>query len=265
MAALNEEFFSEWQPKELDIFRLNPTQTAVERIFYQQIRPINQLSPFSPVEFVIAGNNGLQYVDLKNSYVSLKIKIVHGVIGANLKTTEYVGPVNLIVHSLFEQVDLTLQGKLVSTSTSHYPYKAYLQKLLSLGSDSKHSQLSTQLWIKDSQQDSDDAKTGDAALVNRTKPFLLSKPVHLISDLCHDLFGLEKYILNQVEIGMKFYQSKPAFYLMTDILSANFRIDIVEMILNVCKVQINPAIVYAHNQILQKRRQNTLTLARKYG
>ena len=79
----------------------------------------------------------------------------------------------------------------------------------------------------------------------------LSKTVHLISDLCHDLFQLKRYILNQVEIGMKFYQSKPSFYLMTDGINPNFRIDIVEMVLNICKVQINPAVIYAHNQILQ--------------
>ena len=111
MAALNEDFFSEWQPKELDLFGLNPTQTAVEKIFYQQIRPINQLTRFSPVEFVVAGNSGLQYVDLKKTYLSLKIKIVHGDTGTNLLADEFVGPVNLIVHSLFEQVDVTLQGK----------------------------------------------------------------------------------------------------------------------------------------------------------
>lgn len=251
MAALNEEFFSEWQPKDLDLFGLYPTQTAVEKIFYQQIRPINQLTPFSPVEFVVAGNNGLQYVDLKKTYLSLKIKIVHGDTGANLLADEFVGPVNLIVHSLFEQVDVTLQGKLVSTATNHYQYRSYLQKLLSLGREGKLSQLSTQLWVKDTQPDSDDAKSGDPALVSRTKPFLQSKVVHLVSDICH-LFRMDRYLLNQVEIGMKFYQSKPAFYLMTDVIDANFRIDIVDMVLNVCKVQLNPAIIYAQNKILEK-------------
>ena len=252
MSALNEEFFSEWQPKQLDLYSLNPTQTAVEKIFYQQVRPVNQLMPMSPVEYVIGGNNGLSFVDLKNSFLSIKIKIVHGENGANLKDTEFVGPVNLIVHSLFEQVDVTLQGKLVSTATNHYQYKAYLQKLLSLGREGKLSQLSTQLWVKDTQPDSDDAKTGDPALVSRTKPFLLSKTVHLVSDICHDLFQMDRYLLNQVEIGMKFYQSKPAFYLMTDTINPNFRIDIVDMVLNVCKVQLNPAVLYAQNRMLEK-------------
>ena len=79
------------------------------------------------------------------------------------------------------------------------------------------SQLTTQLWIKDTQQDSDDSKTGNPALVARTKPFLQRKIVHLISDICHDIFKMDRYILNQVEIGMKFYQSKPELYLMRDI------------------------------------------------
>ena len=39
---------------------------------------------------------------------------------------------------------------------------------------------------------------------------------------------------------------------MTDIVTPNFRIDIDEMVLNVCKVQVNPAVLYAHNNMLQK-------------
>ena len=252
MAALNEEFFSEWQPKNLDLFSLDPTQTAVEKIFYQQVRPINQLTPFSPVEFVIGGNNGLQYVDLKKSYLSLKLRIVHGDTGTKLTSTQYVGPVNLIAHSLFEQVDVSLQGKLISTGTTHYPYRSYIQKLLEYGNDYKSSQMSTQLWKKDTAQDSDDPKTGDPALVARAKHFLMSNQVHLLTDICHDLFKIDRYILNQVEIGLKFYRSKPSFYLMCDLVGPNFRIDIDEMVFNVCKVQLNSAVLYAHNQMLQK-------------
>ena len=204
MGALNEEFFTEWQPKELDLFRLSPTQTAVEKIFYQEVMPINQLTSFSPVEFVVAGNNGLRYIDLKSSYLSLKIRIVQAATGADLTATQFVGLVNLIAHSIFEQVDVALQEKLINTATTHYPNRSYIQKLLEFGSEAKVSQMSTQLWKKDTQQDSDDAKTGDPALIDRTKPFLESKQVHLITDICHDLFKLDRYILNQVEIGVKF-------------------------------------------------------------
>ena len=74
----------------------------------------------------------------------------------------------------------------------------------------------------------------------------------MVSDICHDLFRMDRYLLNQVEIGMKFYQSKPSLYLMSDAINPNFRIEIVDMVLNVCKIQLNPAIVYAQNKILEK-------------
>ena len=112
--------------------------------------------------------------------------------------------------------------------------------------------MSTQLWKKDTLPDSDDAKTRDPALIARTKPFLLSKQVHLLTDVCHDLFKLDRYILNQVEIGMRIYRSKPSFYLMTDAITPNFRNDIDELVLNVCKVQLNAAVLFVHNQMLQK-------------
>ena len=47
MAALNQEFFSEFQPQELDLFNLSPTLTSMENVTYQQIRPINQLNFFN--------------------------------------------------------------------------------------------------------------------------------------------------------------------------------------------------------------------------
>lgn len=42
-----------------------------------------------------------------------------------------------------------MQGKLVTSTTSHYPYKTMIQTLLSYGSGAKTSQLTSQLWIKD--------------------------------------------------------------------------------------------------------------------
>lgn len=39
MAALNPNFFTEAQPSELSLFELAPTQTAVEKIYYQQVLP----------------------------------------------------------------------------------------------------------------------------------------------------------------------------------------------------------------------------------
>ena len=127
--------------------------------------------------------------------------------------------------------------------------------LAKYGSDSKSSQLSSQGWVRDTAfyVDDDDIKTGNnEGLKGRSKQYAESKLVHLISDIHHDLFKFDKFLLNQIAIAMKFYRSKPESYIISDAIQPDFVADIEEMTIYVCKVQVNPAIVYAHSMALQK-------------
>lgn len=54
--------------------------------------------------------------------MSIKAKIVKATTGAAIAVNDVVGPVNLLAHALFEQVDVTFQGKFVTSATGHYPY-----------------------------------------------------------------------------------------------------------------------------------------------
>ena len=76
MSIVNKEEFAEGMPSELSLFDLPPTQTAVSEIYTQEIRPISQLGGDGPIEFRISGQNSLDYLDLANSqlYVKLKVK-----------------------------------------------------------------------------------------------------------------------------------------------------------------------------------------------
>ena len=252
--AFNGENVSEFQPKELMIFEKAPLQTSVENVFYEKIQPISQISTSSVIEFVVSPQNSLTYIDLRNSYMSVKTRLRHRD-GRMVSSGEYCGPVNLLIHSLFEQVDVTLQGRHIIPPSTHYPYKAMFEVMTKYGNDSKSSQLSTQGWVRDTpfHVDDDDIKTGsNEGLKERSKQYEDSKLVHLISDIHHDLFKLDKYLLNQIAITMKFYGSKPEFYLVTDAIQPDFVADIEDMTIYVRKEQVNPAIVYAHSMALQK-------------
>ena len=77
MAAVNSDFFTEEQPSELSLFDLMPTQTAVEKLNYQQVLPISQLTDSSPIQFSVKGLNGMEFIDTKNSVMNIKARIVH--------------------------------------------------------------------------------------------------------------------------------------------------------------------------------------------
>jgi len=72
-------------------------------------------------------------------YVRLKVVQPNG---NNLGADAKVGPVNLFLHSLFSQVDVSLNGMPVTTTSDTHSYRAYIETLLSYGEDAKNTQLS---------------------------------------------------------------------------------------------------------------------------
>lgn len=248
------EQFQDAQPSSLDLFSLPPTQTAIEKIYYQEVRPISQISGNSPIEFIILGQNGMEYVDLSQCKLYIKARIVHSN-GSHLSPIEYVGPVNLLTGSLFSQVDVTLQGKSVTSTTNHYPYKCIFETLLSYESEAKTPQLTSQLFIKDTHGtlDDNDVKNGqNNGLYARSIYFQESKTVELEGPFFSDVFKMNRYILNQVSIGVRLYRPKGEFCLITKEDSPDFQIVIYDNLLKVCKLQINPALIYEHAEVLQK-------------
>ena len=73
----------------------------------------------------------------------------------------------------------------------------------------------------------------------------------MIAPIFHNVFQLERYLLNQISLDLKFYRSKPNFYLMSKAINPEYRIPIDEMVLHICKVHVNPAVIYAQSQKIE--------------
>lgn len=253
MAALTTDGFQEAQPSGLNLFTLPPTQTAVENVYFDEIRSTSQISGNGPIEFSIAAQNSLEYIDLRKTQLWIRAKITH-TDGSNLKPTEYVGPVNNFLHAMFSQVDVTLQNKLITSSTTHYPYKAMIQNLLSYGSEAKNTFLSGQLWKSDvtGHFDDNDVQNGaNTSLYKRSQYFSQSQVCDMIGPLFHDLMGMDRYLLNQVAVNIKMYRSRPEFCLMTKISNPNVQVVIEDISLRVCKLKLNASVVTAQAHKLQ--------------
>src|SRR5258705_10298895 len=85
-------------------------------------------------------------MDLAHTQLNLTVKILNSN-GTNLASGASVGPINNWMHSLFSQVDVFLNQKLVTPAASTYPYKAYIQTLLSYEAPAKKSHLASALWF----------------------------------------------------------------------------------------------------------------------
>lgn len=93
--------------------------------------------PLSNIKFNVSGI-GEEYLDLAKTQLFVKPKITKSN-GAALDPNTQVGPVNLYLHSLFSQVDVSLNERLISPSTNTYPYRVMIETLLNYGEEAKES------------------------------------------------------------------------------------------------------------------------------
>ena len=149
---------------ELDIFMVPPTQTSIESGSTVEYNPIASIADGTPIEFSITGG-GQDYIDLSNTELYVKVKVLRAD-NTPITNTDQVGPVNLLLHSLFSEVDISLNDTVVTSSNNTYAYRAYLETLLSYGPSAKKSQLTSALYYKDVAGHMNDANPHDTDALN---------------------------------------------------------------------------------------------------
>ncbi len=239
--------------EQLALFSTPPTNSGVERIQWIEYRPISQSMDSSSVEFNISGNS-VQYVDLSRTQLHVKVKI-DTVSGEKPAPTDSVAFVNLPLHSLWSQVDVFLQQQATSMGTgSNYPLKSYLESLLFFGEDCKESTMTAAGYYADNgNMDSTDCLDGsNMGLVQRWGFTAGGAICDLAGPLHADLCQQKRYILNGVAIGIKLWRSKDAFCLMSNHDDKQFKVSLADVYLKVCKVNVSPQVMVAHNAVLAK-------------
>ena len=110
-------------------------------------------------------------------------------------------------------VSVSLSEKLVSPPTSMYPYRAYIETLLSYRPAAKESQLTGVMWYKDTPGQQDKRTKENKGFTSRKELTTLSKSVQMMGKLYLDLFCQDKYLLNHVDLKIKLRRSRDAFAL----------------------------------------------------
>jgi hypothetical protein len=255
MMAFIHENSCECTKSELDIFSVPDTQTSVESGTYVEYRPVSTLTDGSPIEFDIASSRD-DYIDFANSYLYVKAKLVRAD-GANMAAADTVGPVNNFLHSLFSEVDVSLNGTLITNSTNTYPYRAYIENLLSYGPAAKKSQLTACLFYKDDAgkmdqanplADDDDEK--NSGLTQRAVFTSRSREVDLIGRIHSDIFFQSRYLLNEVNTKIKLTRSRDAFCIMA-VGDQAFKVKITAAAMIIRKVKVSPSVYLAHAKTLE--------------
>lgn len=245
------EYSCECTKSELDLFSVPPTQTSIENGSWVEYHPLSTLASGAPIEFEINGS-GEDYIDFANSYLHVQAKITLPN-GDDIDDGAAVGPVNLFLHSLFSQVDVSLNGTQITPSMNTYPYRAMIETLLSYGGDAKESQLTSELFYKDvaGRMDAVDFAEAhrNAALFKRSHFTNESHVVDMMGRIHADMFFQERYMLNEVATKIKLIRSKDAFCLMS---AVNHTVKIISAVLFVRKVKLSPSVFLAHAKALER-------------
>ena len=236
----------------LNIFSIPNIQNAITGSQYVNYYPVSDLTEGAPIEFNIFGN-GQDYIALQDTLLFLRVKIVDAD-GKKLKPTSKVGFINIPLQSLWSQVDVSFNQKLVTPSSTNYGYKAYISTLLNYGKQAQRTQLSSELFYKDSPLAMDETNTitgSNTGLLYRAQYTKESKSVDLQGALHIDAFKTDRLLLNGIDIRLKLWRSATPFVLISPEDKSNFKVIIQEAVLKMHKIKVNPAIAIMHAQLLK--------------
>jgi len=209
------------------------TSIASQYVSYYSVNEIDNAS--APFEIQIRGTPQ-NYIDLKESFLYVKVKVVkadktsinnffNGELSkkaADWKQDapkyEYppdqVTPVNMWMYSLFDTMELWMNGKLMSVKTNHQ-YISYLKLLLGYSSEIENDRsFETSLCYMDPSPASSVIKS--PTHVNLMLKIEAGKSVIMTGRLFHDFFEMDKYILPNVDIKIKLYRTNSKFALWSE-------------------------------------------------
>jgi len=232
---------------EVDLFSLPATDTTCDYSMYAEYQPVvNIQDSNSRIDFKIISNSQ-HYLDLHDSFMYLKVKITNKD-GTNLEDDANVSTANCFFHALFSQLDVYFNSHLVSTSNNAYPYRAYLETLLSYGSDYKHSQGGCFLFYPDTKNVNDDSNNG----YKMRKTFIAkSGNVEMIDKLRFDLATQHRYILNDINVTISLTKSSDSFSLIGG-AGSEYKVKILRASFFLRKQILYPSIILAHQKLLER-------------
>jgi hypothetical protein len=264
--------------KELNLFALPPQNNSFTKRQWVEHLPVYE-SGNSTLLFHIDGA-GNQYTDLARSYLKLKVKIMVAKPLTSVfeqSDTEMATPVDNVLHSLWSDVIVKLNGTLVSTSNNSYPYKAYIENMLSFNTNAIEKQLQM-IGLTGNTGNFDQTNTterlcNNTGLIKRNKWFRkihtvppfdtpddqltadektakrnwtrageytweTPSAVEFYGPLMADFCMQDRLILNGVDIDIKLTPTQNDFRLMVYPTSQNPRIELEDIKLMVCRVAV---------------------------
>ena len=226
-------------PNEFDYFEPKKVQAVVQDEFDRCVHPIAAPTHGNPIEFEIRSGPNL-YLDLNKTKLAIRARIVNPD-GSNIANDAAVGPVNLALHSLFSRVEMKLCDRDIHHQNTLYPYRAFLETLLTFTDDVAKTRLLVEGWKRDTSGHFDDFRVSadgrNTGYKERQTAWQVSAPVYLIGRLHADLFHQHLTIPPGCPVRLRLIPAPDAFPLKKPAANANLY-----------KIQIDEAKLWVHTK-----------------
>lgn len=255
---------------ELELFSVLPTQTSIEETKYVQHFPTTSLDRGGPIIFNIPPSDQ-EYIDPRKVFLYMKMRIldeegdqlprVVSQSDATIPDESIVYPINYFHATCFKTVDVHINNKNVSANDTLYPYRAYLETLLSYSKSAKEEQMKTAMYYKDktpmndvsaSIAKTDNTVSKNTGAVSRFLRTQFSTPFETFGRIHSEIFSQNKLLIGDVELTIKFQRADIKFCLMAK-TNTRYVISIDSAILFVCHKKISDSIREAHQLTLQSK------------
>lgn len=240
---------------QVDLFSLPPTETSVESSLYAEYSPVTNIQDGkSLIEFRLAGTN-TYYYDLLDSFLTVTYKLKNAD-DTDLAGTEDLSVCNNFLHSLFKEVDLSLQNQSTSLSNSNgtYAYKAYFETLFKTYFKNKTDCENALFYLDTDKSQIADANTG----YKSRKEAVKGKELKEISGRLYlDLADQDRFILNGMDMRLVLTRNSDAFCLCTPVGTlaspkVNAKIVITNAVFRVRRHLLYPAVTLSHQKLLEQ-------------
>lgn len=260
--------YVECMASQLDLFTTLPVQSNILRTDEVSYKPVTSITNNTTIEFTSLGH-GDTYRDLSSMYLRLLVRLkksltenhegsraatmnMNGEIDTPGSEAKGGGVVNNVLHSLFKQCTIYLNGTPISQSDNNYAYRAYLETVLNYDERASGTHLVNSGFIIDTPGYMNSLDDKNIGYVNRKKIFAGSNLVELVGKVHGDMLNQHKLLINNVDLRVVFSLEKPEFYTLEDEKDTSI-MEIVDATLYLNHITVNPGILLAHEHALSKR------------
>ena len=235
------------------------------KLFYRPISTTNSKGPF----VFDVQRDPEKWTDVKSlclhGKMQIKKKSVNGAL-INLPANEDIGVVNNIFHSLWSSVSIKINDtEITDPSSGVYPYKAYLENLLSYSPDTKQTKLRAQGYIEDSTNLFDTSNDTNLGYTARKKMFAESVWVNFKIPLHNDLMSADRDLPPNVKMMITLQRSPDTFCLIKPLTNTDdYSIILEDICLSLVKCEPSDHIEHAYETSLKQNMIPTIPMERNF-